>query len=247
MALSHQALKYLSTVIDIASVTIGNYDKRCIILTGLENAKRKDGSPNISTTTKPSSETRTTPMLRPGDLLKTHKITHIMNELMKQFINQSALFKLQMDLNQSKVFRMEAGVEELMKLNELRQVTTVFMKIGSLVVADSKLMLQTAQEVISIVEGACQKYEGSLRQFHVDDKGAVILIFFGLPPLAHTNDATYGLKAAIEIKEKFEKQFDSFSIGLTTGAVSIGAVGNTHRTEYALVTITIILSKYVDG
>ena len=147
-----------------------------------------------------------------------------------------------MDLNQSSVFRMEAGVEELMKLNELRQVTTVFIKIGSIVVPDPKVMLDTAQEVISIVESTCRKFEGSMRQFHVDDKGAVILIFFGLPPLAHTNDVTYAMKAAIKIKERFEKQFDNFSIGLTTGAVSIGAVGNPQRTEYALV---ILLNLYI--
>jgi hypothetical protein len=234
LALSHTALKYLSTVIDIASVTIGNYDKRCIILTGLENAKRKDGTPNNPILNRGIKHER--PILGGvRDVAKANKIVHITNELTKRFINQSALFKLQMDLNQSKVFRMEAGVEELMKLNELRQVTTVFMKVGGLVAADPKLMLETAQEVITIVEMACRKYEGSMRQFHVDDKGAVILIFFGLPPLAHTNDATYGLKAAIEIKEKFEKQVEVFSIGLTTGAVSIGAVGNGIRTEYALV------------
>lgn len=218
-------------VIDIASVTIGNYDKRCIILTGLENAKRKDGT--LNNIMRLNKSEKLPPRL--GDPSKQMRIQHITDELIKQFINQSALFKLQMDLNQSRVFRMEAGVEELMKLNELRQVTTVFIKIGSLVVPDPKLMLETAQEVVAIVESTCRKFEGSLRQFHVDDKGAVVLIFFGLPPLAHTNDATYAIKAAVEIKERFEKQFDSFSIGLTTGAVSIGAVGNPQRTEFALV------------
>lgn len=163
----------------------------------------------------------------------------IADELIKRFINQSALFKLQMDFNQSKVFRIEAGVEELMAMNELRQATTIFIKIGSLVTTDARLMLETAQEVISIVEGACKKYEGSMRQFHVDDKGAVILLFFGLPPLAHANDAIFGIKAATEIKDKFDRSFDSFSIGLTTGNISIGAVGNAVRTEYALVSLVV--------
>jgi hypothetical protein len=88
---------------------------------------------------------------------------------------------------------------------------------------------------MTIVQNALRRYEGSLRQKHVDDKGATILIFFGLPPLAHENDASYGLKAGLEICEKFSGAFDDFSIGITTGVVSIGGVGNENRIEYAVV------------
>jgi hypothetical protein len=166
-----------------------------------------------------------------------HKMTV---ELSKRFVNHSALFKLQMDLNQSKVFQSNGDVVDLMEMNELRTATTVFIKLG-LSTADSSTLLKNAQDIISIVLHACKKYEGSLRQFHVDDKGAVILIFFGLPPLAHANDAIYGIKAAVDIKEKLLKGSFSFSMGLTTGHIVIGAVGNGVRTEYALVSSVFIV------
>ena len=39
----------------------------------------------------------------------------------------------------------------------------------------------------------------------------------------------------MEICEKFQGAFDDFSIGITTGVVSIGGVGNENRIEYAVV------------
>jgi hypothetical protein len=225
--MSHQALKYFSLVIDIASVNIGNYDKRCIILNGLENAKRLRESvvagngPKLDIHGKPAH-------------FDNSKLKMVPIEICKRFINKSALFKLQMDINQSRLFRVDTKIEELMSLNELRQVTTIFIRI-SLQTQDPKQMLDIAQETVMVVLSSCKKYEGSLRQFHVDDKGAVILIFFGLPPMSHENDANFGIKAALEIKNGLTDVVSEFSIGVTTGFVSIGAVGNAQRTEYALV------------
>ena len=158
-------------------------------------------------------------------------------EMYKLFINPAALYKMQLDINQSKVFKADAGLTDLISLRESRQITTIFIKIGSLTKWDSDQTLTMAQDAMSIVQEALRKYEGSLRQKHVDDKGATILIFFGLPPLAHENDASFGLKAGLEICEKFSNSVDDFSIGITTGIVSIGGVGNESRIEYAVVLI----------
>ncbi|KAJ3125159.1 hypothetical protein HK098_000533 [Nowakowskiella sp. JEL0407] len=220
LAMSHQALKWFGVVMDIGTVTIGSYDKRCIILSGLENARRKVPPPT------------------PTDLddlaLWEIQVGALNNEFYKRFIAKSALFKLQADINQSRLFQLESSLMELMSLSELRQVTTLFIRIGSLLNWETTDVLTDAQAAMKIVQKALSKYEGSLRQFHVDDKGASILVFFGLPPLAHENDAIYGIKAAIEIMEGFKEMFDEFSIGVTTGVVSIGGVGNAIRTEYAV-------------
>ena len=135
------------------------------------------------------------------------------------------------------MFRVDAGLTDLMSLRESRQITTIFIRIGSLTKWESKTTLEDAQLAMTVVQEALRKYEGTLRQKHVDDKGATILIFFGLPPLAHENDASFGLKAGLEICEKFQDMFDDFSIGITTGIVSIGGVGNENRIEYAVVLI----------
>ena len=221
LALSHQALKFLAHVIDIRTLNLGNYDKRCIILTGLEKAERKGHSP------PPVEE------LLP---MTTKQQISANLELYKLFMDKTALFKLQADVNQSRLFGAEANLVELLNLAELRQVTTVFIKIGSLQVKYKEDLLLESQEAITVVLNALQKYEGNLRQFHVDDKGAVILCFFGLPPQAHGNDATLAMQAGIEIRDKFNNIFDEFSIGITTGVVSFGGVGAQGRAEYAVVT-----------
>ncbi|KAJ3226148.1 hypothetical protein HK099_005501 [Clydaea vesicula] len=244
LALSHQALKCFSTIVDIASVGIGSYDKRCIILTGLENAKNRArqsllaASPSLTEDGHSFGPKHSMILQAPqGVNIAEEHLTTVQEtalELYKLYINPSALYKLQTDINQSRLFKVDAGLTELMSLRESRQITTIFIKLGSLTKWDTRATVDAAQEAMSIVQEALRKYEGSLRQKHVDDKGATILIFFGLPPLAHENDASYGLKAGLEICERFLNVFDDFSIGITTGMVSIGGVGNENRIEYAV-------------
>lgn len=155
--------------------------------------------------------------------------------LYKNFMDRTALFKLQSDVNQSNLFQLDAGLLELLNLTELRQITTIFIKIGSLQGVQRDELLEQSQNAIQTVQKALQRCDGSLRQFHVDDKGAVILCFFGLPPLAHENDSKLGISAGIEIRDNFASQFEEFSMGITTGVVSFGGVGITGRAEYAVV------------
>jgi hypothetical protein len=219
--MSHQALKWLVYVVDIRTLNLGDYDKKCIILTGLMEAKRR---------VPPPMEAELEFAKINNDLTKTRIVT--MNKL---FMDRTALFKLQSDVHQSNLFQLDAGLLELLCLTELRQITTIFIKIGSLQGADKDELLEQAQNAIQAVQNALMRCDGSLRQFHVDDKGAVILCFFGLPPLAHENNSKLGISAGIEIREKFLDLFEEFSIGITTGVVSFGGVGAQGRAEYAVV------------
>lgn len=116
--------------------------------------------------------------------------------LYRQFMDKTALFKLQADINQSNLFQMDPSLKELLELSELRQITTIFIKIESLKDCQTGAdLLEQSQDAISVVQTALARCEGSLRQFHVDDKGSTILCFFGLPPLAHENDARLGISA----------------------------------------------------
>jgi class 3 adenylate cyclase len=227
LALSHQALKWLVYVVDIRTLNLGDYDKRCIILTGLAKAERR--------VPPPQEKEETFPLVY--DKQKDDNMA-----LYKHFMDRTALFKLQSDVNQSNLFQLDSGLLELLNLTELRQITTIFIKIGSLQGAQREELLQQSQDAIQVVQNALQRCDGSLRQFHVDDKGAVILCFFGLPPLAHENDSKLGISAGIEIREKFVDMFEEFSIGITTGVVSFGGVGVKGRAEYA-----VVRSSNVDG
>ncbi|KAJ3049420.1 hypothetical protein HK097_009578 [Rhizophlyctis rosea] len=221
LAMSHTAFKFLGKIIDTDKMSVGSYDKRCIVINGFSAAQRRIPPPTPTENEE----------LGLWDI--SPPVSNI--ELYKYFINQSAIYKLQSDINQSRLFRMESGLGDLLGLYELRQVTTMFIRIESLRHWKSAILLNEAQGAMTVVQEALKKYEGSLRQFHVDDKGAAILCFFGLPPLAHENDASFGIRAGLEIVQQFHPIFEEeFSIGITTGVVSIGGVGNSVRTEYAV-------------
>lgn len=57
--------------------------------------------------------------------------------------------------------------------NELRNVCVVFVRLPSLGRTDDPVnMLLTAQKIMTIVLDAVRRYEGTIRQLNVDDKGA---------------------------------------------------------------------------
>ena len=75
-------------------------------------------------------------------------------------------------------------------------------------------------------------YEGTIRQFLVDDKGMVLIACYGI--LAHDNDPERATRAAMGISEDLERLNISSSSGVTTGKVFCGLVGGKTRCEYAL-------------
>ncbi|KAI9164302.1 hypothetical protein H9P43_008131 [Blastocladiella emersonii ATCC 22665] len=337
VALSKKAFEWFKHCVVLGRVNLESYDtKKCYILNGLDKTA-------INLILPENEGDDGDDFMALWDIQLGDPTTSGNIELYRQYINQSALFKLESDIQSASPFQLNQGVNHLMSLNELRQVTTVFIKIGSLSFApveaveeaikeqeayiseqhaniltlerevaalESELQAKGSQESAAVtadaatptanepspttptpasvaagnrrklltdrqatlqeartavgssqavlgtlkvdhgvalrealarcqaamtsVQVALKKYEGILRQFHVDDKGAVILAFFGLPPLAHKNDATLGVQAAMMICEELKRHFEVFSIGLTTGVVSIGGVGNSLRTEYAL-------------
>ena len=76
-------------------------------------------------------------------------------------------------------------------------------------------------------------YEGTVRQFLVDDKGMVLIACFGL--VAHENDAERATRCAMEISTDLRKERIISSSGVTTGEVYCGLVGGETRCEYALI------------
>ena len=79
------------------------------------------------------------------------------------------------------------------------------------------------------------KYEGIVRQFIVDDKGAVLIGAFGVAPFGHEDDERRGMMAAVEIHTVLKRCGTDCCIGVATGNVFCGNVGGKSRREYALV------------
>src|SRR5206468_5893823 len=57
----------------------------------------------------------------------------------------------------------------------------------------------------------------------------------GLPPLAHRDDARRGIRAANLIRESLRASGVPCSIGIATGRVYCGEIGNARRREYTII------------
>lgn len=128
--------------------------------------------------------------------------------------------------------RLDAGQTQW--LAELRSVTVLFVHLPGL---DYPLLgaLEQVQQAMQGMQRAVYQYEGTIRQFIVDDKGSVLIAAFGLPPFAHEDDAVRGVQAALAIRDNLSQLKLTCAIGMTTGSVYCGSVGNNRRCEYAMV------------
>eukprot|EP00456_Euglypha_rotunda_P037745 TRINITY_DN2899_c0_g1_i11.p1 TRINITY_DN2899_c0_g1~~TRINITY_DN2899_c0_g1_i11.p1 ORF type:complete len:641 (-),score=69.21 TRINITY_DN2899_c0_g1_i11:24-1946(-) len=123
---------------------------------------------------------------------------------------------------------------------ELRRITVLFVNVGM----NRKDLedLKAVQEVLTTVQRAVYRYEGSLNKFLLDDKGSTLLAAFGLPPLAHEDDAVRGVLSAIYICAKLNDLGLKPSIGITTGSAYCGVIGPRARREYSILGDTVNLA-----
>lgn len=118
-------------------------------------------------------------------------------------------------------------------LAELRRVTVLFVNLPRL---DHNVPLEQAQTLMRSMQETLYYFEGSINKLSVDDKGVTLLAAFGLPPLAHEDDAARGVQAALRIRQSLGRLgFGDSALGVATGRVFCGAIGNTVRREYTLI------------
>lgn len=143
--------------------------------------------------------------------------------------------------------------------NELRRASTLFIMLpdandpgGATSGSDEGepgsqadgLTLNTSrvQDAVSLCLLVVAKYRGTVRQFLVDDKGAVLIVAWGVPPFAHSDDERRAAEAALDIERDLTAVGMQASIGVTTDRVYLGNVGSACRREYALVGDAVNLS-----
>ncbi|TYZ65614.1 hypothetical protein PybrP1_012552 [[Pythium] brassicae (nom. inval.)] len=78
-----------------------------------------------------------------------------------------------------------------------RNVTVVFIKLeGVKEIEDPAEQLEQVHKYLCRIQESAYKVQGTLRQFVIDDKGAVAIVVIGLPPFYHENNALRGVKLA---------------------------------------------------
>jgi len=129
-------------------------------------------------------------------------------------------------------------------LAELRRMTIMFVGVGGFVYEDERA-LEPLQAFVAASQEIIAQYEGTFSKVAVDDKGTVMLVLFGAPPLSHEDDPQRALGCAHEIQAMAPRgQTDrqrqakmpvlQVAIGITTDTVFTGPVGSPTRREYTV-------------
>jgi class 3 adenylate cyclase/tetratricopeptide (TPR) repeat protein len=125
--------------------------------------------------------------------------------------------------------RLLAGQEEW--LAEFRNLTVLFVNIPQL---DRTTAIDSVQQGFRRVQETLRRFEGSVYQFLMDDKGLTVVCAFGLPPLAHEDDARRALEASSVITRELATLGLHTSTGVATGTVFCGVYGSDHRRQYTM-------------
>ena len=122
-------------------------------------------------------------------------------------------------------------------MSEFRLVTMLFARIQGLDYSRGDAELKKIQSIVKIIQQTIYTHDGIFLRFSVDDKGAVVMGCYGLPP-SHANDPERGVMASLDfsrqIHTEHKDEFDGvqISVGLTTGYCWLGLVGGVSRCEY---------------
>ena len=117
-------------------------------------------------------------------------------------------------------------------LGELRRITVLFLNLPDVHYGTS---ITDAQRIMRALQASLYRYEGSVNKLSVDDKGVTLVAALGLAPLAHEDDPMRGVQAALAMQEALRTLGLRWAIGVTTGRVFCGIIGNATRQEYTII------------
>ena len=124
-------------------------------------------------------------------------------------------------------------------LAELRNISVLFITFPDL---NSSSSLKIAQEVMIHLQSILYHYEGSVNDSFVDEKGAILLTAFGLPPFSHEDDALRATLTALEVQQRMRDINLRVCVGIATGRAFCGSIGNASRRKYTMIGNTVNLA-----
>ncbi|RLN56218.1 hypothetical protein BBJ29_007102 [Phytophthora kernoviae] len=81
-------------------------------------------------------------------------------------------------------------------------ITVAFVKLEGVVdIKNAQTQLQVIHQTLCTIQECAYKAQGTLRQFVIDDKGAIAIVAIGLSPFFHENNAFRGVKFACYVLE----------------------------------------------
>ncbi|MBK9928093.1 MAG: AAA family ATPase [Anaerolineales bacterium] len=172
-----------------------------------------------------------------GRLKSLNKPSSIFETPAKPMIPEGAEGSLRPYIPGAIINRLTAGQSSW--IAELRRATVLFINLPDI---DQKTELADAQNVARLVQRSVYRYEGSINKINVDDKGITIVAAMGLPPFSHENDPARGLQAALMVRKELSSLKIRSNIGVATGRIFCGSIGNDSRREYTTIGNAVNLS-----
>jgi class 3 adenylate cyclase len=134
--------------------------------------------------------------------------------------------------------------------DSIRDVCTVFLLFRGMEHLNGREHVGTVDSIFRSLQRAIYIHEGILRQFVVDDKGAVAVIIVGFPyfHFSVAEQASRGVDIALHARSSMRSLGIGVQCGVTTGTVFCGNVGKSStRCEYAAVGADVNLSARFMG
>jgi class 3 adenylate cyclase len=125
-------------------------------------------------------------------------------------------------------------------LAEFRRLTIVSIQLGNL--GPDGNILDKLQKATLAIQNISARFEGTVLNILMNDKGISVILVFGLPPLGHSDDALRAIEAAWAVRRIHKSNDITASIGVATGRVFCGECGGHTRREYSILGQTINLS-----
>ncbi|MBN1890564.1 MAG: AAA family ATPase [Thermoflexales bacterium] len=121
-------------------------------------------------------------------------------------------------------------------LAELRPVTSIFAKFGGIDYDGDDQAGQKLDAYIRWVESVLARYEGTMLQLTIGDKGSNLLAAFGAP-VAHDDDEARAVAAALDLQAGADSPcpyIPSPQVGVSSGLAWAGACGGRLRCIYTV-------------
>ncbi|MDE1995403.1 MAG: AAA family ATPase, partial [Rhizobiaceae bacterium] len=108
---------------------------------------------------------------------------------------------------------------------ELRHISVVFMALPRLDHASPDILLRL-EAIVAAIEPKVSEQDGFIQQLRVDERGANLIVVFGIPPVAHADDPARAVRCAVDMRDALRGIGQPSSIGVATGTAFCGLIGN---------------------
>jgi len=140
--------------------------------------------------------------------------------------------------------------DQLDRVGERRVVTVLFVDIAGFTPLceglDAEAVMLLLNDMFKSILGAVTRFGGSIDKF----MGDAAIVLFGAP-VAHENDPQRALGASLEIMRAIEKFSENVSlevsIGINTGEVVAGLVGDQQHREYTVIGDAVNVASRLQG